>query len=149
MSKLPVWKHIHYIILYCIFTCMFILGCYWPTPTSWLKCRRGTTPLTHGAARRSTRDITVWRMYAFHLIIHISQGSVHDYWIALGCLDVLCLTSKYAVSIVDLLLDQQDPTGQPQHGPNHSHWILKWEATAVCSEGTFIHHLWEKLADCF
>lgn len=49
---------------------LFLLGCCWPTPMSWLKCRRGTTPVTHEAAQLSTRDITAWTTYAFHVTFH-------------------------------------------------------------------------------
>lgn len=50
---------------------VFTLGCYWPTPMSWSRCRRGTTRLTHEAAQLSMRDITVWRMYAFHITFQL------------------------------------------------------------------------------
>lgn len=43
---------------------VIIIGFYWPTPTSWLKCRQRTTPQTHEAVPLSTRDTTAWRTYA-------------------------------------------------------------------------------------
>lgn len=36
---------------------------------------------------------------------------------------------------VDLLLDKQDPAGQPGHGGGHPHWLLEREAAPLRPEG--------------
>lgn len=85
-----IWKHSCAVSLL-LFTCMVVSGCYWPTPKSWLKCKRGTTPLTRGAAPLSTRDITVWRMYAFHLHNFITFSLIVGHWNVRILMDILLL----------------------------------------------------------
>lgn len=69
-----------------------------------------------------------------HNILLIHPHAYFQGWIE--CVEVLHWVT---VSIADLLLDGKDHTGQPQQGQAHSHRLLVWEATSLCSEGALIH----------
>lgn len=55
-------------------------------------------------------------------------------------------------------MDQRNPAGKLRHSKNHSHWFLKREETALCSQGVFAFKVFffpttqlvsEETASCF
>ena len=61
---------------------------------------------------------------------------VFDFWASpTGSECIKNVHFVFVVSTVDLFLAKQDTTGKPEYRQTHSHRLLKWEATALRSEG--------------